>query len=582
MTPTPTDTETTKRPRGRPRKPELIATGEGYSVRYWRMEEGTLVRRQEPLHTQSKVVARARMKEVVAGLTDVRSLGAIETFEAAARRIVPTQALRGTGRKDRMSRLERFAFPVIGKKRVTDITSVHVKDVIDDAIQHHGGKRSTGVKHLFIDIKRVLGALHEDNVIAENVCARIKFGGVEPVKDPPCVPTMDEFERMAGHHLALAEQRGEGLPEVLVMAISSRCLGGMRTSDLHAWCFEHIDTLEWQSALVPRPKKKKDTSQALFSMARHAIPSDLVPILFAWWSQLGSPMRGPVFPMRRDRVLKTEAGEGGALVVTKRVAGSRKGGNISYAKKLRDLFWTAGVFRPIAGFEDAWREWQRLERQVERSEAAGDRRQAAYDRRRADEAEAAARELCELQSGGEGCGPVDFHSLRRAYVTDAAHDESLSLQAAMELVDHADPKTHLGYKAKTRVLVAPEKIIPRIVARHVPELPSGGKKKSNDYGRVRRDSNAGPTASEAGGEGAPSGFSRGFSGEHPLVKHHETAPAATRRQKPAPVIRRHEATPPDALREAIAEAMDRGDLEEARDLLDVARRRAAVTPKAAE
>jgi integrase len=544
------DTTPSRTGRGRPRKPQLIELKDGFSVRYWAEREGTQVRIQEPLGTTSRVVARARMKQVVAGLVDARELGAVETFEAAARRLVPTMPLKGKGPRARMSRLERFAFPIIGRKKVSAIESPHVKDVLAAAIEHHG-KRTTAVKHLFIDISVILGVLHSDNILKENVCDRISFGGVEPVRPPPCVPTMAEFERMVGYHLARAEREGTGLPEVLVMAIVARCLGGMRTSDLHAWCWEMIDTRQWAWALVPRPKLKKDTSQALHSLARHAIPSDLVPVLMAWWSQHGAPLRGPVFPMRRDRVVKSEPGEGGLVQLTVRTVGSRKGGNISYAKKLRRLFWEAGVTRPLPGFELA-------------------------------EDDEARRELCELQSGGDDCGPVDFHSLRRAFVTDAAGDETLSMQAAMELVDHRDPRTHLGYKAKTKVLVAPEKIIPRILPSQMAEIPVRRNAKHNDSGRVRSDSNARPIASEATGKVSPRGFSRGFSGRAPRLTTPKTPGDDTERQNATPVIRERLVTPSDALRDAIAEALDRGDLEEARDLLDVARRRAAALPQAAE
>lgn len=544
------DTTSSRTGRGRPRKPQLIELKDGFSVRYWREEEGTLVRVQEPLGTTSRVVARARMKDVVARTVQAKDLGAIETFEAAARRLVPTMPLKGKGPRARMSRLERFAFPIIGRKRVSAIESPHVKDVIAAAIEHHG-KRTTAVKHLFIDISVILGVLHSDNILKENVCDRISFGGVEPVRPPPCVPTMSEFERMVGYHLAKAEREGTGLPEVLVMAIVARCLGGMRTSDVHAWMWEHIDTRHWAWAFVPRPKVKKDATPALFSLARHAIPSDLQPILVAWWSQHGAPLRGPVFPMRRDRVVRTEAAEGGLVQITKRTVGTRKGGNISYAKKLRRLFWDAGVVRPIPGFE------------------------LAVD----DEAR---KELCELQSGGEDCGPVDFHSLRRAFVTDAAGDETLSMQAAMELVDHRDPRTHLGYKAKTRVLVAPEKIIPRILPLQMAEIGAGRNKNHNDSGRVRADSNRQPIASEAPAKASPRGFSRGFSHRTPRLTPPKTPGDDTERQNAAPVIRERLVTPSDALKDAIAEALEKGDLEEARDLLDVARRRVAALPQAAE
>jgi hypothetical protein len=62
-------------------------------------------------------------------------------------------------------------------------------------------------------------------------------------------------------------------PELHTMALTSRAFGGMRTSDLHAWDWEHVDTVSWRNAHVPRPKTK--------SRDRLALPPVLVPVLRA-------------------------------------------------------------------------------------------------------------------------------------------------------------------------------------------------------------------------------------------------------------------------------------------------------------
>jgi hypothetical protein len=54
-------------------------------------------------------------------------------------------------------------------------------------------------------------------------------------------------------------------PELHAMAFASRTFGGMRTSDLHAWDWRHIDTETWFDAPVPRPKADADALALAFN-----------------------------------------------------------------------------------------------------------------------------------------------------------------------------------------------------------------------------------------------------------------------------------------------------------------------------
>lgn len=583
------------RPRGRPRKPQLIQTSEGWSLRYWRQEEGELVRRQVPLETASKVIARQRMKRILDGELKPSELGGVETFRAAAIRIVKMQNI--ASQRARLSRLERIAFPIIGDKKITAITSTMVKDVIAAGIDNAGGKCTSAVKHLFDDIQSVLGTLHSDDELPENVCKRIKFakatGGIRRVRKPRIVLSDAEFVRFATYWL-----KKRTLQEVVVMAIASRFLGGMRTSDLHAWLWEHIDTVGWTQAMVPRPKTKKDLDEA----SPHAIDPQLAVVLRRWWEQEGRPVRGPVFPTRVDSKSGWATTKGGKRYWREgRRAGEPKDPQgVTYAKPLRRLLWEAGVIRPMPGYAAAEAQarallaplgFDLLERDDETGRMSraplglGSGKGTGGERRsrqkQAVAARKAARELlvahCEIQTGGTHNSRVDFHSFRRALATAAAR-AGLTPQEAMPILDHSDVSTHMRYVRHENVIVTPEKLLPRILAPQMAEIEPAGGSNHNDSQCVRLESNQGPVASEAAvssPEPPKTPAKRHLSGGQ---THRETPPNTGQRQNSAPVILAHA----DTLTQAIREALQDGDDELAQTLMDERRRRRNAQQQAAE
>jgi integrase len=232
---------------------------------------------------------------------------ASETFEAAARRIVPTQ--RAKTRGERLSRLERFAFPLVGDMPVGEIRSLHIRGVLVAALPKLG---KTSIGHLLDDIAGVLDELWRDEILAENPARRVQVPGAARVDERPrVVLTDDEFTRLAAWPAIM--------PELRCLIMVSRCLGGARTSDLHALDWSHIDRVSWASAHVPRPKTS--------SRDRLALPEVLVPVLRNWWHLEGQPAKGPVFPVR----------EGPR-------AGTRRG-KMSHARELRKALWQAGIRR---------------------------------------------------------------------------------------------------------------------------------------------------------------------------------------------------------------------------------------------
>jgi integrase len=287
---------------------QLIWRRGGWSGRYYAKIDGERVRVCVPLETDNKAVARLKLDRLIAGEDAPRVLKQGESFEQAARRIVPTQGIKS--HEQRMRRFEMYVFPRFGEVPVEKVSAGDVRDALDAAAKK--GLSRFSILHILSDISGILQELYALDLLPENVARRCRVPKSAKVdKRRRIVLTDDEFTRFV--------ESPQLEPELRLLALVSRCLGGMRTSDLHAWDWSHLDTKTWQNADVYRPKTD--------SMNRLALPEQIVPALQAWWVQCGRPSLGPVFPQR-----------GGPN------AGERRR-KMSHAARLRRALWAVGVRR---------------------------------------------------------------------------------------------------------------------------------------------------------------------------------------------------------------------------------------------
>lgn len=501
---------------GRPRKPAVLRNADGTcSVRTTITIEGESVRRQLRVGTSDKGVARVRGKRLAAGESPELVAKKKETFREAADRLLNASTIATT--KVRRSRIERFAYPEIGDMEVTAIKVSHIKDCLE-RVRAALGWTGT-VRHLKNDLSAVLGALFSEGVVSENAALRISFkkkdaslGGerIQRVVLPRIVLTDAEFAALIRYGL----EQGDGdLPELYMLALCARCLGGMRTSDLHAWRWEHIDKERWLTAEVPRPKTQGNLDEfgesCLEPYSLEGEAAELVPYLAAWWRRHGCPSMGPVFPVRRGPR-----------------AGLHKSKHISYVKQLRKALWSAGVVRPQPGFEQAAR-------------AHGPKSEQA-------------RKLCALQAGiAKRRAAIDFHSFRRAWVTATSSAKDLSFAESMRLADHRDPATHGRYRRDDTVRHVPAGVLPLAL----PKLPTHDPEILHDIKRAQKDSNLRPMAPEDEGRASPrksSGRSRG-------AVHQDAPQSTTERQNPLPKL--------DPLRQAVDALLALGKDEMANELI---------------
>jgi integrase len=194
---------------------------------------------------------------------------------------------------------------------------------------------------------------------------------------------------------------GEDL-RLRTLAVISRTLGGMRTSDLHAWTWQHIDTANWREAFVPRPKTRKKTKD---KQRPHELPELAAKYLKEWWMACGRPTGStPVFGLAGDA--KTGPAKRGDAV---RYRG------VSYALRLR--------------------------RALKRVLGPGARK--------------------ELFADTDVTLALDFHSFRRSYNTALA-GSGVNAQTAMSLAGHKSMSTHMRYVMLSERLGVPDAALPTL------------------------------------------------------------------------------------------------------------------------
>lgn len=421
-----------KRGPGRPRRATPVKTKEGYSARVWVEREGERVRVAVKLGTKSRVVATARKNRLLEGAAPELLADKSRSFAEMAEEIIGASGLKDMRRV--LSRLRRYAYPLIGEMPVSDVTSVHIQEVLEEVAAARGGYTGS-VRNVRDHISAVLGPLVERRVLDVNEALRIKFkakGGrrIRRVMLPRPVLTDEEFERLVEGLVGEIDRggpKGRRAFELLILCLGARIFG-MRTSDLHAWLWEMIDTDSFADAYVPRQKTEDHLlddpeGETLFEAwrdePRSALPGAFGRWLEAWWVGAGRPASGAVFAARKG----------------KRAGQAKKGRN--YVEVLRAALWRFGITRPQPGFEAATTDDDR-------------------------------KKLCELQSGiARRRSPVDFHSFRRAAATaagKAAAAGELSLRAAMLLTHHSNPAIFARYQAREDRIVVPESAVPRVMA----------------------------------------------------------------------------------------------------------------------
>lgn len=286
---------------GRKRTGTLVPTGRGFSAR---IANGKLV----PLHTADKELATLRLQALVAG--GENPLPGAENFQEACQRVCTILKRDGMRTADeRLSRLKRYAWPTIGHLPVTCIKSGQISSILEAA--RDADLALDTVRHLRVDLSKVFAELVRDEILEHNPARseKVRFPKIKRDLRKRVLLTDEEFLQFFQFHLTATKPAKGSRParqiitrrQLAVMALVSRCFGGLRPSDMHAWTWEDIDTADWVWADAPRPKTEHhaDDDGEEAPRERLALPQLVADTLRGWWESAGKPTEGLVFPSQK-------------------------------------------------------------------------------------------------------------------------------------------------------------------------------------------------------------------------------------------------------------------------------------------
>ncbi len=424
-----------------------LASGWTWYARLTLPKDGVMVRQAINLHTQSLAVARkkvAQLQNAPEESSPAEETERPETVAEAIERLLDKAKREGLKTwKGRKQMLQRHALPIIGEMYVTQVRRQDVRLVLETA-RDNGLARQT-ITHLRNALSRIFADLLEDEEIHLNPATGVRIPAGAKVQQKERVQLNDAELGLVLNYLdgLPDEARIIGTPvrELQTMITAARYIGGMRTSDLHAWQWGDIDVAEWKNCRVRRPKTKGHHKE--LSDVAHPLTPGIRRILKRWWKHEGSPK---VSYDRQGRP-KWKFEDGRTITEPPLVFPCRNGPragkqklNTAYSAELRQALRQALGFQPKELTTTKVRSNGRP-MTVNRIEWVLERATTARERALLEETETTL--------------PVDFHGLRHAYCTDLAA-KGVTLQEQMALAGHTQTQTAMRYVQLGQSSLRPE------------------------------------------------------------------------------------------------------------------------------
>jgi integrase len=192
--------------------------------------------------------------------------------------------------------------------------------VLTDAKKNSQPRRYSyeSMTHMRATVLRLFEAACLEELVTDNPAKRVKVPEVEEVKKPRPQLTDVELAQLVAHP--------EVAPEIKLLVLLSRTIGGLRTGDLNRLDWTAFGPDFATCTFIRRKTRRKKGKQV---PETHVVPVAVRAWITAWWAKHGQPTSGPVFPVRKGK----RAGE------------AKKASKQSYAKALRRALLTAGIVR---------------------------------------------------------------------------------------------------------------------------------------------------------------------------------------------------------------------------------------------
>lgn len=384
----------------------------GWFGRYWATVDGERKRLFVSLDTPNETLANKRLAALVDGSS--ADADGPDTFEAACERVMQQRARTVSSAPDELGRLRLHVIPSLGRMAVAKVTMADTTAVLE-AVRDKG-LSGQSIVHVRNAMVAVFKQLRRDGVVKEI-----------PVPDvtelPECLPeTIDDRPKaiLSDKELLLylgytdpreGERFRGTVRERQIMALLSRCVGGMRTGELHGltWARVGAEGGAFDSIEVIRYKaRRKATRRGSKAAVRQVYPlgDTVLPMFLRFWylretARAEAPRPdAPLFPVRRAR-------RAGDIDRT----GERRGAT-SWAKPLR--LDVAAAFKAAA--------------------AAGNERAPAVGSRR----------WSELFDGTDDRRPLWFHTTRN--MAAVAVERLERLKASARFTGHASTSMLQHYR----------------------------------------------------------------------------------------------------------------------------------------
>lgn len=293
----------------------------------------------------------------------------------------------------------------IGRLPVAAVTPAILRERVFEDMADRGLAQGT-LRHVRNTVRKLFRfAMFRQLIQANPLDAIWKMPRAKRDTRPFVLPTDEEFGLLVTYLYSRPAQEniaGVGALELATLVVASRCIGGQRTSDLHAWRWSDIDLDSWKSCKVRRPKTEKRDDGELSQLTvtvEHLLHEDEREALRRWWEAEGCP-RPNLDEGHDPLVFPTRTGPRAGL--------PRKG--TGYAESLRV------AMRRALGIEVP----KTITKTTVRRYASGKTRPMTYETTvwvQVREPQGRERTLLE---GDERFRPLNMHTMRRAYASGLA------------------------------------------------------------------------------------------------------------------------------------------------------------------
>jgi site-specific recombinase XerD len=424
-------TKTTKRGRGRPPEAEpgsisvsvRLLRKKGWYGRYLATVNGERKHVFVFLETRNEILARRKLDLLIEAEEKGLEPVLVESFEQAATRVQEIRSKTIANTRTEGSYLRAHVNPVIGRIPVAEVSKADVMSLLE-AVRDKGLSAQT-----ILHVRNTIAAVFK-HLKREGVVEVLPVPAAEDLPEP-LPEAVDERPKavLSGDELLVylaytdprePEMYRGAVRERQMMALLSRCVGGMRTSEIQGltWARARADSGAFDALEVIRYKtRRKAAKQGSKAVARQLYPlgDTVLPAFLRYWHARHAKNAGAaptlesvLFPVRRDR------GRGESRL------GARRNSS-TWARALRrDIKRAFGL--------------EVLEKGEWKDRTKDNEKPIEYPRR-----------LRELLEGTDDRRPLWFHNARNAAAVVAERHERL--KAAARFTGHASGSMLQHYRA---------------------------------------------------------------------------------------------------------------------------------------